>query len=885
LVVRPSVERNLSSKPLSNALFRLALEITISAMYPSRFMRLAIAFRLSVSVMINAWPSLRFYMKPIIFGVMVIWLCCGSQSGSAVADLAAEPEKAGLSLSARCESLDPRSGEFGRSRSSFDFDWRFLKEDVASATNADFNDSTWRVLNLPHDWSIEQTPDRKFSGANGFYPGGIGWYRKGFFVPAALAGRRIAIEFDGVYHRSKIYLNGQCIGEQPYGYASFSFDLTAHLNYGATNIIAVRVDHSDAPTSRWYSGSGIYRHVWLTVTGPLHIAHWGSYITTPKISGESAQVVIRTTVQNEGKQSSDSVLLTSIKDVSGAVVAESESSISVPADGRQEVEQKLSIDKPSLWSVETPVLYTAESSLKAEGHVADNYRTPFGIRDLRFDSDKGFFLNGKSMKLKGMCLHHDAGCLGAAVPVRAWERRLETMRELGCNAIRTSHNSPAPEFLDLCDRMGFLVIDEAFDKWTTGGYYGKMFTNGWEHDLNAMIQRDRNHPSIILWSVGNEVIEQDTTNGAAVLKRLVDYVHQHEPSRLVTCALWPRTSNKNGFSEAPDVCGYNYQEHWYAADKKQFPKRMILGTECYPYYHGRADYGTTNALNNFYCDFTSANPWYDVANNDFVIGQFLWIGIDYLGESAGWPSKGWCNGLIDTAGFVKPIASFHRSVWNSRPMVQIGVLDDALDIDPGHLAWSWPNTARHWNFPRYANRLIRVETVSNCQAVELFINDKSLGVRRVSDYPNNTIPWSFEYNSGTLRAVGLSDGMKVASDEIKTAGPPAKIVLKADRKTILADGQDIANIEIQLVDANGVPVPDSDKLIKLNVKGPGTVIGMDNGDMRSPEPYKASQHTTQWGRVLGVVQASRQPGAMKITATSAGLPEATVSVESQSSQP
>jgi beta-galactosidase len=777
------------------------------------------------------------------------------------------------------EHLSPNSKP--RSRSSFDFNWRFLKDAAAQAADVAFDDSTWRVLNLPHDWSIEQSPDPKISGANGFYPGGKGWYRKTFFVPAALADRRVSIEFDGVYHRAKVYLNGTCLGEQPYGYTSFSFDLTPLLKFGGTNVIAVRVDHSDAPTSRWYSGSGIYRHVWITWTGPLHVAHWGTYVTTPKATSKAAQVLIRTTVQNEGAEAARTVLRTTIKDPSGRVVDASESPVSVPAAGQREVEQAFSLSKPSLWSVGAPSLYMAESILQASEQAADACETSFGIRTVRFDADKGLFLNGEPMKLKGLCLHQDAGCLGTAVPMRAWERRLETIRDLGCNAIRTSHNPPAPEFLDLCDRMGFLVIDEAFDKWTAGGYYATMFTNGWKRDLNAMIQRDRNHPSIVLWSVGNEVIEQDTTNGAAILKMLVEQVHKNEPSRLVTCALWPRTDNRNHFSEIPDVCGYNYQEHWYAADKKQFPKRIILGTECYPYYHGRANYGTTNALLNFYCDFTPDNPWYDVAKNDFVVGQFLWIGIDYLGESAGWPSKGWCNGLIDTAGYVKPIAGFHRSVWNAKPMVQIGVLDDSLDIDPGHLAWSWPSMADHWNFPQYAHRLIRVATVSNCQAVELFINDKSLGVRRTAVYPNNTITWNVEYLPGSLRAVGINHGAKAASDEIKTAGPPAKLILLADRDVIRADGQDIANVDIQLVDAKGVRVPDADKLIRLSVKGPGAVTGMDNGDMRSAEPYKASQHTTRWGRVLAVVQSSRQPGVIEVTATCADLPSTTVIVRAQ----
>lgn len=766
---------------------------------------------------------------------------------------------------------------------AFDCDWRFQLGDCPQAAAPGFDDSGWRAVQVPHDFSLEQTPSADSPGRdpNGYFPGGIGWYRKHFSMPAD--GCKVFVQFDGVYHRSDVYLNGVHLGHRPYGYVSFQYDLTPHLRPDGENVLAVRVDHSDCPTSRWYSGSGIYRHVWLTVCDPLHVAQWGTYVTTPAISDAQTTVRVRTTVDNEGAAGAECTLVSEILAPAGEVVATASATQALAAGSSAEFDQSLSVPDPQRWSVETPVLYTLRTTVREGDRVADVYTTPFGIRELRFDRDRGFFLNGEPVKLKGVCLHHDGGCVGAAVPKRMWERRLEVLREIGCNALRTSHNHPAPELLDLCDQMGFLVMDEAFDKWRSG-YYEQHYDEWWEVDLDGLLRRDRNHPCVILWSVGNEVAEQGTVEGTARLQELTDYVRAHEPTRPVTYAAHPQRGensvNNNGFADLLDIVSYNYQEHWFEADRAADPDRLMVSTESTPYFYGRADYGTDAPLANAYCDFAPHNPWWAAAEHDYVLGQFIWAGIDYLGESAGWPSKGWPTGLIDTCGFAKPCSAFHRAAWRTDPVVRIGVLDDSLDLDPGRHMWSWPPMARHWNWPQYAGRLIRVETPSNCETVELLLNDQSLGVRRPADYLNRTVLWYVPYGAGTLRAVACNGGVEAATDELRTAGEPAALALLPDRETLDADGQDVVHLEVQLQDEAGVLVPAADRLVSFTVEGPARLLGTDNGDLRCLEPYQSAARTTYFGRCLAVVQATREAGAITVTATAEGLAAASVSVVS-----
>jgi beta-galactosidase len=768
------------------------------------------------------------------------------------------------------------SGDSNRKSILFDFDWKFFKGDPNNAEFTDYNDLEWRDIQLPHDWSIEGEFDRSFrrGGSHAFLHGGIGWYRKHFNIPPDQKEKEVLLHFDGVYMLSDVYINGQHVGNRPYGYVPFEYYITPYLLFNENNVIAVRVDHSDCPTSRWYSGSGIYRHVWLTYVDLLHVATWGTYVTTPEIKKEFAKVKIQTSVNNHYLKEVSCELESLIIDKKNKTVGSTVSTETIASNNSFCFIQDINVNNPFFWDIENPNMYILKTIIKSENKVVDEYETPFGIREIVYDSQKGFFLNGNNIKMKGFCLHQDAGSLGTAVPDRVNEYRLEILKEFGVNAIRCSHNPPSAEFLDICDKMGFLVIDEAFDKWKSG-YYAKYFDDWWQKDLDAMLLRDRNHPSIVMWSVGNEVAEQGRDEGVEILKMLVKHVHEADSTRPVTCAIWPgRGENrifKKDFSEAMDIVSLNYSEPWYESDKKEFPERIILGSECFPYYRGR--YGSVR-------DYSPVNPWYDVVKNDFVIGEFIWIGIDYLGESSGWPSKGWPTGLIDVCGFLKPRSYFHRSVWNNKPIVGISVRDQSLDIDPGKDHWQWPHLASHWNFSQYRNHVIQVETVTNCETVELLLNNRSFGVRRSADYPNSTIVWHVPYRAGVLKAVARNNSNIVAENQLQTSGKPAKIQLIPDRDTIKADGQDTALIKVKLLDENNILVPDSDMKVQYNIEGNGKLIGLDNGDLRNDEPFKSNIRTTYWGKSLAVIQSERVTGNIIINAKAEGLPLATIIIKS-----
>jgi beta-galactosidase len=595
------------------------------------------------------------------------------------------------------------------------------------------------------------------------------------------------------------------------------------------------------------------------------VGHWGTYITTPRVTEQSAAVVVRTRIRNDGERAATCTLETSIPGARAARIP-----ASVPAGETREFTQEFTVAGPRLWSPETPFLYDARTNLLTDGRVVDTCTTPFGIREIRFDAGQGLLVNGRSVKMKGVCLHHDAGCLGAAVPDAALERRLRILKSIGCNAIRTSHNPPAPELLDLADRTGFLVIDEAFDKW--GGHTNPEFAEWWERDLRAMLERDRNHPSIVLWSVGNETGRPGSGEVNDTLRKLVEFVHREEPTRPVICALAPLSGSASAEEKARamadsaglmDVAALNYSEQWYERVHELLPGKVVVGTESYPYYRGD---GNTHKA------YLAVNPWYDVARHPYVAGQFLWSGIDYLGESSGWPSKGWPTGLIDTCGFIKPAAYFHQSVWKpDEPLVRIAVLNDGLDIDPGKLQWGFPKMAEHWNWPRYKNDTVRVATTTNCETVELLVNGQSLGVRKAADYGNSTILWTVPYEPGRIEAVGRNGNTVAARHELRTSAAPAAIALLPDRGGMRAGGQDLVHVEVRLLDAAGTLVPDSDRLVSFALSGPAALAGVDNGDMRSAEPYQGQSRTTYFGRALVIVRAQSSPGTVTLTATAPGL--------------
>lgn len=779
-----------------------------------------------------------------------------------------------------------------RERLTADFGWRFLKGDVINAAAADFNDAGWRTVNLPHDWSIEGPFDQNepAGGNGGYLPTGIGWYRRAFVAPESWRGRKVAVEFDGVYMRSDVWLNGRHLGLRPFGYIGFEYDLTTNLSFGATNVLAVRVDNSRQPNSRWYSGSGIYRHVWFNVSGPLQIAHWGTCVTTPQISSNSATIRMRTRVENGNPGGRAVSLQSEILDPQGRAVAVANSDATLAAGRAIDFDQTVNVTGPSLWSVDSPTLYRLRSTVKSGDEVVDETETPFGIREIRYDVDRGFFLNGQHVKMQGLCLHHDGGSVGAAVPEAVWERRLRTLKEMGCNAIRMSHNPPAPELLDLCDRLGFLVMDEAFDEWRRGKVrqgYATFFDEWSQRDLSDMLQRDRNHPSIVLWSVGNEIPEQTRANGADVLRPLVETCHREDPTRPVTSACdniyTDGAVTTQDFLNLLDVVGYNYVDRWggrretfYADDRHQFPQRKMIGTEnvCIGGVRSGYEFGASTAGGfprpGYAASMVRAEQlWKFTRVHDYVIGDFLWTGIDYLGE-ARWPSKQSRSGVLDTCGFPKDSYYFYESQWTTNLMVHL-----------------FP----HWNWKGREGQVIPVVCYTSCDTVELFLNGRSFGAKSIEFPRQGTaggwnsyarplvfpttgdlhLSWDVPYEPGVLKAVGYKNHQKVCEEEIRTTGEPARIVISPDRGRLQADGRDVAQLTVTIVDAQGDVVPVAQNEISFAVEGAGTLIGLDNGDPTSHEDYKATQRKAFGGLCLAIVQAGREAGQLRVSAQSPGL--------------
>ena len=782
-----------------------------------------------------------------------------------------------------------------------DKEWKFIQSDVEGAEKPDFNDTNWRILNLPHDWSIEGEfrEDAITKGPGGYLPTGIGWYRKHLNIPSISRDLRYWIEFDGVYMNSDVWINGQHLGKHPYGYTSFYYDLTPYIIKGE-NIIAVKVDNSLQPNSRWYSGSGIYRHVWLNIAGPVHIAQWGTYITTPLAEPSTATVAVRTSIENNLKAAKNLVLRSAIINGSGKEVAVVETPVTLTSNGKRDVEQSIKVDSPSLWSVETPSLYTLVSTLIEGTKPIDNYTSAFGIRKIEYDTDKGFFLNGKHVKMNGVCLHHDAGCLGAAVPEQAWARRLQLLKDMGCNAIRTSHNPPAPEFLDLCDKMGFLVMDEIFDEWIekkgqVGFSYHIFFEEWWKKDLLSMIYRDRNHPSVVIWSAGNEVPDQVTENGSETMRKLVETFHKEDPTRPVTQAN-DRIAAGDGPAKLPflglqDIVGYNYVDRWnerrelyYSVDRHDHPDWKMIGTENVSVGGLRGQYSISpdqperrpGRSRDYRMGMIQAEQlWKFTAVNDYVIGDFMWTGIDYLGEAM-WPNKNSSSGVIDLCGFPKDGYYFYQSQWTKNPMVHL---------------------LPHWNWPGLEGKVISVIAYSNCDTVELFLNGKSYGAKAYvfpqqghskswNTYSNPYIApttsdlhlsWDVPYEPGTLKVVGKKSG-KIVSEERLTTSKPAAIRLSADRQNFRADAHDIVNVKVEIVDENGLVVPTANNAIEFKVEGEGVLIGTDNGNPQDKTQMKSKQRNAYNGLALAVIQSTEKSGSIRITAVSEGLKDAILQV-------
>ncbi|MTK54465.1 glycoside hydrolase family 2 TIM barrel-domain containing protein [Paludibacter sp.] len=768
----------------------------------------------------------------------------------------------------------------------FDSNWKFFLGDAQDAKNVDFNDAAWRNLDLPHDWSIEGKISSKnpTGSAGGYFPTGIGWYRKSFKVPAEWKNKNVSIYFEGVYMNSEVFINGKSLGVYPYGYSSFSYDLAPYLRAGQENVIAVKVDNSQQVNCRWYSGSGIYRHVWMMVENPVHIPHWGVGITTPEVSARKAKVQIKTVVQNETSLPQSVTVKTVLVDKNGKKSGIQQTSIELAANSQKDVAQTITVSNPLLWSPEAPNLYKAEIEIVNGKQVVDESKNTFGIRSLKFTAENGFQLNGKTIKINGGCVHHDNGCLGAAAYDRAEERRIELLKAAGFNAVRTSHNPPSEAFLEACDRLGLLVIDEAFDGWRTSKTkfdYSIHFDAWWQRDLNAMVLRDRNHPSIIMWSIGNEIIERKEPAAVQTAKMLANAIKKIDPTRPVTSAMttWDKEwSMFDPLMAAHDVCGYNYQLNRAADDHQRVPSRIIVQTESYP----------RDAFTN----------WQLVQDNKYIIGDFVWTALDYFGESSigRWyysgdiPGEHWEHdffpwhgaycGDVDLTGWRKPISHYRSMLYNNTEKLYMAVREPAPEpIEIKETLWSvWP-TWESWTWPGFEGKNVQVEVYSKYPKVRLFLNDKLIAEQLTGREQQFKATFAVPYVAGTLKAVGIENEKEMETTILQTADQAARIKLTADRSELLANGQDLSFVTVEITDKNGIVQPNANNRLTFTVEGEGTIAGVGNADMKDCDPYVGNSRKAWKGRAQVVLKSSHNAGAIKLIVSSPGLVEAALRVK------
>ncbi|WP_348812795.1 glycoside hydrolase family 2 TIM barrel-domain containing protein [Flavobacterium maritimum] len=791
---------------------------------------------------------------------------------------------------------------FNSRKVAFNSGWNFHLNDSIKDKDTINASTEWRTLNLPHDWSIEGKFDEKSPAGygGGALNGGLGWYKKTFKVALENKEKITSIVFDGVYRNSEVWINGHYLGKRPNGYIGFQYDLSPYLNYGdKSNEIIVKVDNSKQPNSRWYSGSGIFRNVWLETTDKLHVDLWGTYITTPKTSSESATINLETTVKNQYATAKDALVITTIYS-NGKKITSVNQKISINANATQTIKQEATVNNPILWTVEKPELYTAVTEISLDDKIVEEYKTTFGIRDFKFDLNKGFILNGKQVKIKGVCLHHDLGPLGSAINTRAIERQLQIMKDMGVNGIRTSHNPPASELLDLCDKMGFIVMDEAFDMWKKAKtkYDYSLDWDQWHvKDLEDQILRDRNHPSIFMWSIGNEIPEQWSDEGVVIAKELAAIVKKLDTTRLVTAAMNPAVNmdidavtlqfeksktyfNKLATSGALDIIGYNYAHQTFEHHQKNFPNVPFIATETTSALETRGYYDAVSDVIKKWpvrwdLKFTDGNPgntvsaydqvqapwgstheatWKVMKKHDFLAGMYIWTGFDYIGEPTPyeWPSISSYFGIVDLAGFPKDVYYMYQSEWTDKTV---------LHLFP-HWNWTAGQNVDVWAY------------YNNADEVELFLNGKSLGTKK-KEGDDLHIMWRVPFQAGTLKAISRKNGKTVLEKEIKTAGAPATLKLSADRKTIKADGNDLSFVTVDITDANGVLSPNANNEIQFSLKGNGKIVGVCSGDPVSHESYKGDRHTALNGKCLVVIQAGEKAEKLELTASASGLKSST----------
>ncbi|UZO82217.1 DUF4982 domain-containing protein [Aquimarina sp. ERC-38] len=778
-------------------------------------------------------------------------------------------------------SSQPEVKQHIRITENFNKNWKFQLADSIGFKEPEFDDTNWRILDVPHDWSREFDFDQKNSGRNAWLPGGIAWYRKEFTLPESYRDKHIEIQFDGVYRHAQIYVNGEHVGNQYDGYTSFYYDISLFLKFDEPNHIAVRVDNSVQPNSRWYTGSGIYRNTWLRVTDELHIRNWGTSITTPKITKEEATVAIETTVENY-KGNVDFELETVIYNAEGLKVGATSSQVHAGLLKNYQVDQQIIISSPELWSDETPVLYTALSKIIVGGKVVDDYTSVFGIRTIEFDAEKGFFLNGKNKKLKGLCIHHDAGVLGAAVPVEVWKRRLQNLKDIGCNAIRTAHNPASPELMDVFDEMGFLVMDEFVDKWydnesrakkggnffNPNGFGDPNFYLEWKENYRRTIFRDRNHPSVIMWSVGNENHSPDDARQSFGLKKYTNFVRTLDPTRPVISGM-ERGKDKNPAEKVDDIIkttkymdlvALNYGEQWNEAIAERNPGKAYVSTESYIYFSSSEEKRFSNI---------EKLPWFDVLENDHNIGAFLWTGIDYLGESRKFPKLGTDTGLLDIAGFRKERSYLYQAFWTDTPMVRIAVYEGDTNDFSTSGKWYWPPINETWNLEQ--GKPYDLVTYTNCESVDLYVNGKKIGNKKLADVPNWIMKWrKVNYQPGIVKAVGIINGKEVCKFEIKTHNKPKKINFKIVEEEISTN--DIVQIELCILDKKGVLVNNQETELNIQLLGDGKILGISNGNISDTTRFtNTTSIKTKKGRCLIVLKTGHKKGKLQLTAQSEKL--------------
>jgi beta-galactosidase len=777
-----------------------------------------------------------------------------------------------------------------RSQELFEASWKFSKGNISNGESVDLNDVAWRTVELPHDWSIEDLPNQSDSvigpffkqsigrTATGYTVGGTGWYRKHFKL-GSIANKKYSVYFDGVYMNSDVWINGHHLGNHPYGYTPFYYDLTPYLKQNDDNIIAVRV-RNEGRNSRWYSGSGIYRHVWLISTTPVHIEPWGVFITTPAVSGSNSIVNVKTTIVNEQNVSSLK-LATTVRDAKNRIVGTTES----PIGSNKEIAQNIIVKNPSLWSPESPYLYQATTDIKQGDKILDRVVTNFGIRSIDFSADKGFLLNGKSIELRGGCVHHDNGALGAATIDRAEERRVELLKKNGFNAVRTAHNPPSQPFLDACDHLGIIVIDEAFDMWQRQKNpqdYHLYFDTCWKKDLDAMVLRDRNHPSVVFWSIGNEINERVDSSGLVIAKRLIEEVKRLDTTRPVTNALcsfydhpgykWDTTAPAFALQ---DVGSYNYMMKEYESDHIKHPHRIMMGTESY----------AKDALTN----------WKLVEKHPYVIGDFVWTAMDHLGETGLGNSRidsgnrrggllqpfPWFNswgGDIDLIGGKKPQLYYRDIVWRTKPMhmlvhthVPAGMKETVSD-------WGWPDELPYYYFPGSEGKLHRVNVYTRYPQVRLELNGKTIDQKNVS--PDNlTAAFEITYQPGTLKAIAVNNGKDVDSVVLQTPGKATKIRLTADRSQIKNSRNDLAYVTVEIVDGNGRLVPGASIPLQFSIEGKGEIVAAASASPHDMQSFQKPEHRTFRGKCLVIVRPKGGVGKVTLKAKSDGLADGQLLIE------